>query len=206
MNFLSICSNCGVRAAARTHGRGILQGLDREVDLAVLLDGPDLRLDDVALPQVVVDVLDVVPVDLGDVDEAEPAVLELEERAVRRDAFDGAVDHRPDFDLSDARTPFVAGPPADPGSRRSVCGNRSRTSMRRTGVAHSGPERAARTRLAASAASSSLQAQGWVREHLVQHRDPVHRHIGVPRDQVPMHMANDLTERARVDLLARRGC
>jgi hypothetical protein len=118
-----------IRAPALTHGRGILQRLDREVDLAVFLDGLDLRLNDIALPKVVVDVLDVVPVDLGDVDEAEPTVLELEERSVRRDAFDGTVDDRPYFDLSDARTPFVAGPPASPGSRRSVCGNRSRTSM-----------------------------------------------------------------------------
>jgi len=48
-----------------------------------------------------VDVLHVVAIDLGDVDQTQPAVLELQERAVRGDAFDGAVDDGADLDLSD---------------------------------------------------------------------------------------------------------
>jgi hypothetical protein len=35
------------------------------------------------------------------VDQTQPAVLELQERAVRGDAFDGAVDDGADLDLSD---------------------------------------------------------------------------------------------------------
>src|SRR5712691_4768204 len=95
-----------IRAAALSLRGWVLERLDREVDLAVLLDGDHLRLDDVGFPQMVVHVLHVVAIDLGDVDQAEPTVLEFEERAVRRDAFDGTVDDGPDLDLGDLATPF----------------------------------------------------------------------------------------------------
>src|SRR6266550_1791876 len=75
----------GVRASALSHRSGILERLDGEVDLAILLDGLDLRLDDIPFTEVVVHVLHVVPVDLGDMHETQPTVFELEERAVRRD-------------------------------------------------------------------------------------------------------------------------
>src|SRR5919206_4624626 len=71
----------GVRASARPRRRGILQRLDGEVDLAVLLDGDDLRLDDVALSEMLVDVLDVVAVDLGNVHESDLPALERQERS-----------------------------------------------------------------------------------------------------------------------------
>ena len=89
-----------VRAAAGPRGGGVLQGLDRQVDLAVLLDGDDLRLDDVGLAEMVVDILDVVPVDLGDVHEPDLAALEREERPVRRDARHGPVDDRFHLELA----------------------------------------------------------------------------------------------------------
>jgi hypothetical protein len=88
-----------VGAPARTRRGRVLERLDRQVDLAVLLDGDDLRLDDVALSQVIVDVLDVVAIDLGDVDEPDLAALEGEEGPVRGDARDGPVDDRPDLEL-----------------------------------------------------------------------------------------------------------
>jgi len=40
------------------------------------------------------------------VDESQAAVLELQEGAVRGDAFDGAVDDGADLDLSDVENPF----------------------------------------------------------------------------------------------------
>ena len=107
MNFFSICSNSGSEPRRGARRRGVLQRLDREIDLAVLLDGDDLRLDDVALAEMVVHVLHVVPVDLGDVDEPEASVFELEEGPVRGDAGDGAVDHRADFDLCDDGCSFL---------------------------------------------------------------------------------------------------
>src|SRR4029453_11107018 len=119
-----------VRAAALTRGRGILQRLDREVDLAVLLDGDHLRLDDVALAQVLVHVLDVVPVDLGDVDESHLPALQGQEGAVRGDAADGPVDDRADLKIfcqnssvrSVLRWSFLSGAsPISPVSHRLVC-------------------------------------------------------------------------------------
>src|SRR5919108_35585 len=77
--------------------RRVLERLDREIDLAVFLDGDDLRLDDVALSEMVVHVLDIVAVDLGDVDEADLAAFQGQERPVRRDPRDGPVDDRPDL-------------------------------------------------------------------------------------------------------------
>src|SRR4051794_37683151 len=101
-----------VRAATRAWRRRILQRLDREVDLAVLLDGDDLRLDDVALAEMLVDVLDVVAVDLGDVHESDLAALERQERPVGGDARDGSVDDRPDLEICQrlllGRWPFAA--------------------------------------------------------------------------------------------------
>ncbi len=47
--------------------------------------------------KVVLDVPDVVPIDLGDMDQAELAAFELEERPVRGDALDGPFDDRPDL-------------------------------------------------------------------------------------------------------------
>jgi hypothetical protein len=50
---------------------------------------------------VLLDVPYVVPVDLGDVNEPDLAVLELEERPVRGDAVDGPLYDRPDLCLCD---------------------------------------------------------------------------------------------------------
>jgi hypothetical protein len=72
----------------------VLEGLDGEVDLSVLLDGDDLRLDDVALPEVLVDVLDVVPVDLGDVPEPDLAPFQGQEGSVGGDSRHGPFDDR----------------------------------------------------------------------------------------------------------------
>ena len=96
----------GIGPAARSRRCRVLQRLDREIDLAVLLDGDDFRLDDIPLAEVIVDVLHVVPIDLGDVNQPETSVFELEERPVGGDAGDGAVDHRADFDLCDESCPF----------------------------------------------------------------------------------------------------
>src|SRR5438093_9268199 len=90
-----------VAPPAGARGGRILEGLDREVDLAVLLDGDDLRLDDVALPEVLVDVLDVVPVDLGDVHEPDLAPFQGQEGPVRGDARHGPVDDRANLEISD---------------------------------------------------------------------------------------------------------
>jgi hypothetical protein len=81
------------------HGalRRVLEGLDRQVDLAVLLDGDHLCLDAVVLPEVLADVLDVVPIDLGDVDQADGPGVELNEGPVRGDALDGPFNDRPDL-------------------------------------------------------------------------------------------------------------
>src|SRR5512132_3865961 len=95
-----------VGTAALARGRGVLQRLDREVDLAVLLDGDDLRLDDVVLAKMLVDVLDVVPVDLGDVDEPHLAALQGQEGAVRGDAADGPVDDRADLEICQDSSSF----------------------------------------------------------------------------------------------------
>ncbi len=92
-------------------GRRVLECLDREIDLAVLLDGDDLRLHDVSFAEMIVNILDVVAVDLRDVDEPQASVFELEERPVRGDAGNGAVDHRADFDLCDESYPFIQARP-----------------------------------------------------------------------------------------------
>jgi len=104
----------GVGAAAGAAGRGVLEGLDRQVDLAVLLDGDDLRLDDIGLPKVLVDVLDVVPVDLGDVDEPDLPPLEGQEGPVGGDTADGPLDDRADFELCQCLRLLVRSP-ASPG-------------------------------------------------------------------------------------------
>src|SRR4029453_14956839 len=70
--------------------------LDRQVDLAVLLDSDDLDRDLVIDPEVLLDRADVVPVDLGDVDETRLARLKLDEGSVGCDPNDGARDNRPD--------------------------------------------------------------------------------------------------------------
>src|SRR5204862_295058 len=59
-------------------GRGLL---DRQVDLAVVLDADDLDGDLVVDAKVLLDRADVVPVDLGDVHEPGFSRLELDERA-----------------------------------------------------------------------------------------------------------------------------
>jgi hypothetical protein len=94
---LELLLELGVAAAATLHGRRILEGFDGQVDLPVLLDGPDLRLDLISLAKVLVNVLDVVAVDLGDVHEPDLAVLELQEGPVGCDALYGAFDDRTDF-------------------------------------------------------------------------------------------------------------
>src|SRR5205823_3288886 len=86
-------------AAVHATRRRILQGLDRQIDLAVLLDRDDLGLDGVALAEVLADVLDVVAVDLGDVDEAHSTAFELDERSVRGDALHGPLDDRADLQI-----------------------------------------------------------------------------------------------------------
>src|SRR5439155_1755352 len=88
-------------AVAPVHapGRRVLEGLDRQVDLAVLLDRDDLGLDGVALAEMLPDVLDVVAVDLRDVDEAHSTAFELDERSVRGDALHGPLDDRADFQI-----------------------------------------------------------------------------------------------------------
>ena len=88
-----------VGAPAGPWRRRILQGLDREVDLSVLLDRDDLGLNDVALAKMLVDVRDVIPVDLRDMNEPEASVLQLQESAIWRYAFHGAVHHRSDLYL-----------------------------------------------------------------------------------------------------------
>jgi len=103
-----------VGAATRAAGRGVLEGLDRQVDLAVLLDGDDLRLDDIGLPQVLVDVLDVVPVDLGDMDEPDLSPFEGQEGPVRGDPADGPFDDRADLELCQCLRLLVRSP-ASPG-------------------------------------------------------------------------------------------
>jgi len=50
---------------------------------------------------VLADVPDVVPVDLGDVDEPDAAVLELEERPIGRDALNGPFDDRAYLEIRD---------------------------------------------------------------------------------------------------------
>src|SRR5580765_2848244 len=77
--------------AAVDTGCRVLERLDGQVDLPVLFDGDDLRLDPIVEMKVVLDVPDVVPVDLRDVDQTEPAVFQLEERTEGRDALDGTV-------------------------------------------------------------------------------------------------------------------
>src|SRR5207248_2002554 len=116
----------GVRAAAAGLRRRVLEGLDREVDLAVLLDGEDLGRHDVLLAQVIVDVFHVVAVDLGDVNEAQATVFELQERAVRGDTFNGAVDDGSHFDLCDldpfpGRARTVSAPTRSVGARAPLC-------------------------------------------------------------------------------------
>src|SRR5204863_4363867 len=109
-----------IGAAPRLTRGGVLKGLDRQVDLAVILDRCDLDLDAVPLAQVLADVLDVVPVDLGDVDETHPSVLELQERSVVLDACHGSRDGRTDLDLCDVAVSFRrSGPLPD---ARQVCG------------------------------------------------------------------------------------
>jgi len=95
-----------VSASLTLHpGSRVLESLDREVDLPVFLDGHDLGLDLVVLAEVFANVADIVPVDLGDVNQADLAVLELEERTIGRDALDGRLDDRPDLYICD-RDPF----------------------------------------------------------------------------------------------------
>src|SRR6266702_8615378 len=66
------------------------------------------------------DVLHVVPVDLGDMDQTHPPVLQLQERSVVLDPRHGARDGRTDLDLSDVAVPFRrSGPIPDAGQ---VCG------------------------------------------------------------------------------------
>jgi hypothetical protein len=50
---------------------------------------------------VVLHIAHVVPVDLGDVDQPDLAVLELEECPVRGNALDGRLDDRPDLYVCD---------------------------------------------------------------------------------------------------------
>jgi hypothetical protein len=58
-----------VSASLTLHpGSGVLESLDREVDLSVFLDGDDLGLDSIIQVEMVLHVANVVPVDLGDVD------------------------------------------------------------------------------------------------------------------------------------------
>lgn len=78
-----------------------MKGLDREVDLPVFLDGNDLGLDPIVQMEMILHVANVVPVDLGDVDQADLAVLELEKRPVRGDALDDRFDDRPDLYVCD---------------------------------------------------------------------------------------------------------
>ena len=87
----------GVPPTALHTGRWILEGFDRQVDLAVFLDGNHLGLDAVPQVEVLFDGTNVVSVDLGDVDEADLAIIELKERAVRGDAVNVAVDDRSDL-------------------------------------------------------------------------------------------------------------
>ena len=95
---LQLLLELGVTARTAVDARrGVLEGLDGQVDLPVFLDGDDLGLDLIAEPEVLLDGADVVSVDLGDVYEPDLAVLELQERAVRRDALDGRIDDRPDL-------------------------------------------------------------------------------------------------------------
>jgi hypothetical protein len=73
-----------------------LQSLDREVDLAVFLDGDELGLDLVAHLEMVLHVSHGIPVDLGDVNQADLAILQLEECPIGRDPL-----HDPLHDRSD---------------------------------------------------------------------------------------------------------
>src|SRR6185436_14182360 len=77
------------------------------------LDGDDLGLDHVVLAEVLVDVLDVVPVDLGDMDQPHLATRQGQEGAVRGDAAHGPIDDRADLEIcqdsSSYRTTSSAG-------------------------------------------------------------------------------------------------
>jgi len=115
-----------------------LEGLDRQVDLAVLLDGDDLRLDDVRLPEVFVDVLDVVAVDLGDVDEPDLPALEGQEGPVRGDAADGPLDDRADFELCQCPSPPRLPAGASPGAASLPSARFGRQYERRQGVGRRG--------------------------------------------------------------------
>ena len=122
MNFFSICSNSGSEPRREARGGArVLERLDGQIDLAVVLDRHDLRLDAVPFAEMLPDVLHVVPVDLGDMDEPHPPVLELQERSVVLDPRHGARDGRTDLDLSDVVVPFRrSGPFPDDGQ---VCGS-----------------------------------------------------------------------------------
>src|SRR6185436_19155400 len=77
------------------------------------LDGDDLGLDHVVLAEVLVDVLDVVPVDLGDMDQPHLATRQGQEGGVRGDAAHGPIDDRADLEIcqdsSSYRTTSSAG-------------------------------------------------------------------------------------------------
>ena len=95
---LELLLELGVRPAMAVDARlRILQSLDREVDLAVFLDGDDLGLHAVVHVEVVLDTTNVVPVDLGDVHEADLAVLERQEGSVGGDSLDGGLHDGSDF-------------------------------------------------------------------------------------------------------------
>jgi hypothetical protein len=83
--------------AVESARRRILKGLDRQVDLAVFLDGDDLGLDRVVHVEVVLDAPDVVSVDLGDMHEADLAAFEGDERSVRGDPLNGSLDDGADL-------------------------------------------------------------------------------------------------------------
>jgi hypothetical protein len=92
----------------------VLHGLDREVDLAVLFDGHDLGGDLVAEVEVLLDAADVVAIDLGDVDEANLAPVDLDERPIGRDASHLSFDDPTDFDVSDVLASYLLVWPSTP--------------------------------------------------------------------------------------------
>jgi hypothetical protein len=98
---LQLLLELGIRTASQRAWCGVLKGFDREVDLPIFLDGHDLGLHLVVLAKVFSDIADIVPVDLGDVDEADPTVFELEEGSVRGDSLDGPLHDRTDFYVCD---------------------------------------------------------------------------------------------------------
>jgi hypothetical protein len=77
--------------------RGFLESLDRQVNLAVILDPNHFGLHPIVQPQVLLHRTNVVSVNLGDMDQSDLALFELDERSVGGDSLHGPVNDRADL-------------------------------------------------------------------------------------------------------------